>query len=146
MLELMLAHCAWGTISQTGCTLLPRPSPIPSAPHCSCPTPPLGICAHRTPFPSQITPLTVSFKCTLEAIGAYASPYASATFHGTSFMRPGDDSVSSIGIANFFKKVGYTRFDCWATRFDSLCCAPVLRCLLTTRMAHSDSGCRCCVG
>jgi len=30
---------------------------------------------------------------------------AAATFLGASFMRPGDESVSSIGISNFFKKV-----------------------------------------
>ncbi len=105
-----------------------------------------------------LVPVTVSFKCTLEAVGPYGSPYASATFPGgcqgtknlkppkippgrgqaravsrggflhflkdlhrlqacscpqsafsqpqlpahagASFMRPGDDNVSSIGISN----------------------------------------------
>mmetsp|Transcript_28620 Transcript_28620/g.77209 ORF Transcript_28620/g.77209 Transcript_28620/m.77209 type:complete len:543 (+) Transcript_28620:48-1676(+) len=52
------------------------------------------------------TPINTTFRCTLEAIGDYNTPYSAATFLGASFMRPGDDSVSSIGISNFFKKVG----------------------------------------
>jgi hypothetical protein len=36
-----------------------------------------------------VTPVTVSFKCTLEAIGAYGSPYSSSTFCGASFIKPG---------------------------------------------------------
>ncbi|KAF5828860.1 hypothetical protein DUNSADRAFT_16962 [Dunaliella salina] len=51
------------------------------------------------------TPINTTFRCTLEAIGDYNTPYSAATFLGASFMRPGDDSVSSIGISNFFKKV-----------------------------------------
>ncbi|KAL6746776.1 hypothetical protein V8C86DRAFT_1452386 [Haematococcus lacustris] len=61
-----------------------------------------------------ITPITVSFKCTLEAIGSYNSAYASATFAGASFMKPGDEAVSSIGISNFFKKIANpASIDCW---------------------------------
>jgi len=51
------------------------------------------------------TPINTTFRCTLEAIGDYNTPYSAATFLGASFMRPGDENVSSIGISNFFKKV-----------------------------------------
>jgi len=52
------------------------------------------------------TPINVCFKCTLEALGPYGTPFATATFPGASFMRPGEESISSVAIANFFKKVG----------------------------------------
>jgi hypothetical protein len=51
-------------------------------------------------------PISVSFRCTLEAMGPYGTPFAAATFTGGSFMRPGEESVSSIAVSNFFKKVG----------------------------------------
>ncbi len=35
-------------------------------------------------------PINVSFRCTLEAMGPYGSPFAAATFTGGSFMRPGE--------------------------------------------------------
>ena len=35
-------------------------------------------------------PINVSFKCTLEAIGPYGTPWAVAKFTGGSFMRPGE--------------------------------------------------------
>jgi hypothetical protein len=43
-----------------------------------------------------VTPVTVSFKCTLEAIGAYGSPYSSSTFCGASFIKPGGDAWAMI--------------------------------------------------
>jgi hypothetical protein len=37
-----------------------------------------------------VSPVCVSFRCTLEAIGPYGQPFATATFPGASFIRPGE--------------------------------------------------------
>ncbi len=38
-----------------------------------------------------VAPVTVSFRCTMEAVaGDKAATYASATYQGASFLRPGE--------------------------------------------------------
>ncbi|GAX82115.1 hypothetical protein CEUSTIGMA_g9543.t1 [Chlamydomonas eustigma] len=76
-------------------------------------------------------PISVSFRCTLEAVGPYGTPFAAATFTGGSFMRPGEESVSSIAVSNFFKKVGPDQSDMGA--WQPFLCDGKLRLRLTIK-------------
>lgn len=52
------------------------------------PPPPCVVIGEEALLPLS-TPINVCFRCSLEAMGPYGTPFAAATFTGGSFMKPG---------------------------------------------------------